>query len=65
MASDKTVKIRKDGPPFGFVYFLGVIGSAVYFVQNSDGFWVIILALLKALVWPAFLVHRAFELLNI
>ena len=66
MADDKKVKrMHRGGAPFGGVYFLGMIGSAVYFVQHADGFWVIVLALLKALVWPAFLIHRAFELLNV
>lgn len=64
MASDKTVKIVNHGP-LGGMYFLTIIGAAVYFVQNSEGFWGFILALLQALVWPAFVMHRALELLNI
>jgi hypothetical protein len=49
----------------GFVYLLTVIGAAVYFVGVANGFWSVVLALLKALVWPAFVVYRALELLNI
>jgi hypothetical protein len=65
MTSDKSVKMGgKHSAPFGGVYFLGIVGSAVYFVQNTDGFWRIILAVLKAFVWPAFMVHRAFELMG-
>lgn len=60
---DKTVKIINKGGPFGGVYFLTIIGAAVYFVQQSDGFWGFIGALLQGLVWPAFAVHRALELL--
>lgn len=41
----------------GGAYALGLIGSAVYYVQQSDGFWPIIGALLKAIVWPAFVVY--------
>lgn len=47
----------------GAFYFLGVIGAAVYFVQQVSGFWPIVLAILKALVWPAFLVYQAFQFL--
>lgn len=65
MTKDKTVKAMNAGAPFGGAYFLTFIGAAVYFVQNSEGFWGFILALLKAAVWPAFAVHRALELLNI
>lgn len=64
MADYKT-KVINQGGPFGGAYFVTIIGAAVYFVQNSVGFWGVILALLKALVWPAFVVYRALELLNI
>lgn len=39
-------------------YFFGVIGAAVYYLHVSYGFWPSVTALLKALVWPAFLVYR-------
>lgn len=39
------------------VYGLGVIGALVYYIQESDGFWHGVLGVLKALVWPAFLVY--------
>lgn len=59
------IKVVKQESPLSFVLFLTYIGAAVYFVQQSAGFWGVILALLKAAVWPAFLIHRAFELLSI
>ena len=43
------------------VYGLGLIGSLVYFWQQADGFWGHVAGLLKALVWPAFLVYDAFK----
>jgi hypothetical protein len=50
----------------GAVYGLGLIGAAIYFIQAaaSSGFWMIILALLKALVWPAFLVYELLRFLR-
>jgi hypothetical protein len=42
----------------GFFYFLGFIGSAIYFVSHTNGFWNIVLAILKALVWPVFLMLK-------
>ena len=39
-------------------YCLGVIGAAIYYLQQSNGFWQGVLAILKALVWPAFLVYK-------
>jgi hypothetical protein len=43
---------------WGFAYFLGMIGSAVYYVQQTTTFSGDIAGLLKALVWPAFVVYR-------
>lgn len=43
----------------GPIYFLGGIGAAVYFLQQSTTFWAGVLAILKAFVWPAFLVYQA------
>jgi len=46
----------------GCAYFLGFIGALVYFLQTSTGFWPSVLAILKAIVWPAFLVYKLFGL---
>ncbi|VVB83320.1 Uncharacterised protein [uncultured archaeon] len=42
----------------GGVYFLGFVGAAVFYLQQSTTFWTGVLGLLKALVWPAFLVYK-------
>lgn len=49
----------------GAVYGLGFIGAAIYFVSQSTGFWMGVLGVLKALVWPAFLVFEALKFLGI
>lgn len=51
--------------PAGGLWFMGFLGAVVHFVGNADGFWNIILALLKAAVWPAFLINKVFEMLRI
>ncbi len=45
----------------GGVYGLGFIGSAVYYISTASGFWSGVLGLLKALVWPAFLIYDALK----
>lgn len=40
------------------VYGLGLIGALVYYVQAATDFWSGVLGVLKALVWPAFLVYE-------
>jgi hypothetical protein len=39
------------------VYGLGLIGALVYYIQAADGFWSGVLGILKALVWPAFVIY--------
>jgi hypothetical protein len=45
----------------GAFMFLAFIGAAVYFVEKANGFWESILGILKALVWPAFLVYEVLK----
>jgi hypothetical protein len=61
---DKVKVINKDGA-FGFFGFLTWIGALVYFVGQVDGFWNIVVAILKACVWPAIIIHRVLTLLSI
>lgn len=61
----KTIKVINEGGPAGGIWFMGFLGAAVHLVGNVDGFWNIILALLKAAIWPALLVNRVFEMLRI
>lgn len=57
-----TIKNKMNNcPGSGAVYGLGLIGAAIYYISNATSFWMGVLGLLKALVWPAFLV---FELLK-
>ncbi len=42
----------------GGFYFLGFIGAAIYYIQNATGFWDGVLGILKAIVWPAFLIYK-------
>ena len=42
----------------GWAYCLGFLGALVYYLQQATGFWNGVLGVLKALFWPAFLVHK-------
>lgn len=48
----------------GAVWCLGFIGSAVYYIQTATGFWDGVVGVLKALLWPAFLVYEALKTLG-
>lgn len=45
----------------GAVYGLGLIGAAVYFISHATTFWMGVIGLFKAIVWPAILVYEAFK----
>lgn len=47
------------------VYGLGLIGAAIYFISQASGFWMGVVGLLKALLWPAFLVYEALKSLGV
>lgn len=61
--STKT-KSQVVSQPAGPVYFFGLIGALVYYVQIADGFWEIVLAFLKSVVWPALLVHDVLKYIS-
>ena len=48
----------------GAVYGLGLIGAAVYYIQQADSFWMGALGILKAIVWPTFLIYELLKLLS-
>lgn len=42
----------------GCGYFLGFIGAAIYYISTATSFWVGVLGVLKAIVWPVFVVYK-------
>jgi hypothetical protein len=46
------------------VYGLGLIGALIYYVSNAASFWMGVVGILKAFVWPAFLVYEALKVLQ-
>ncbi|RZU53231.1 hypothetical protein EV385_5132 [Krasilnikovia cinnamomea] len=57
--NDTRKRSRSGGTQGGgnAVYGLGLIGALVYYIQAADGFWAGVLGVLKAVVWPAFVVY--------
>jgi len=48
----------------GGVYGLGFVGAAIYYISTASGFWMGVLGILKAAVWPAFLVYEILHYLG-
>ena len=49
----------KDNGASGAVYGLGFLGALIYFIQHATSFGIGLLGILKALVWPAFIIYQA------
>jgi hypothetical protein len=62
--SDCTCKGHRMNGCGGAVYGLGFIGAAVYYISVATSFWMGVWGLLKALVWPAFLVYELLKYLG-
>jgi hypothetical protein len=48
----------------GSIYGVGFIGAVIYFVSTATDFWMGALGILKALVWPGFLVYELLKSLG-
>ena len=58
------MKDKKLHKSCGGSYFLGFIGAVIYYISTATGFWNGVLGVLKALVWPAFLVFEVLKFLG-
>jgi len=65
LSEHKKYKKMHKGGASGAVYGLGLIGAAIYYIQHAGTFWVGVLGVLKAIVWPAILVYNLFEFIKI
>ncbi|MFA5856293.1 MAG: hypothetical protein WC867_02980 [Candidatus Pacearchaeota archaeon] len=41
----------------GALYGLGFVGALIYYISTAPTFWMGVLGVLKAIVWPAMLVY--------
>jgi hypothetical protein len=61
MAADNNATLARSGA--GGIWFLGFIGALVYYIHTHSGtFWLVLLAFLKAAVWPSFVVFHILQL---
>ena len=48
----------------GALYGLGFLGALVYYLTTATSLWTGFLGIIKAIVWPAFLVYGALKFLG-
>lgn len=60
MSSEKCGKPVVSGAIYGF----GFIGALIYFISHATSFFMGVLGVLKAIVWPVLLVYKLLEFLK-
>lgn len=61
MAFGKKVVYKNSGGAF---YCLGGLGTLIYYLQLAHSFSDVVWAIIKSILWPAFLSHRLFGFLG-
>ncbi len=57
----KKDKSSSDSSGGGMFYFLGFLGSLVYWMQAADDFGAVVTGVLKSIVWAAYVVYKLLE----
>lgn len=65
MSKFNTTKVVYEHGPMGWVFFMAYIGAFIHFFNQDPHFWGFILAILKAAVWPAYVLYAVLGLLGI
>lgn len=65
MTMDSRARVIVREGPWGFAFLLAYIGAAIYFISISNGSFVgVVIGLLQAIVWPAYVVYHVLVLLG-
>lgn len=49
----------------GGLWFAGFIAALIYYIQYHSGtFWLVVLAILKAMIWPILLIYELMKFLK-
>lgn len=63
--SRRRVQVVESNGAWGVFFLLAYVGAAIYFISHSDGsFWAVVLGLLQAMVWPAYVIYHGLALLG-
>lgn len=58
------IEVHKTKQGGNAVYFFGFIGSLIYYFHQADTFFQSLGAILKAIVWPAFVVYDILQYIH-
>lgn len=59
-----TCKCRTVEGAAGSIYGFAFIGAAVYYITHAVSFWGGVWGVIKAMLWPAFLIYELLDFLK-
>lgn len=59
MAKTKNLQNIRGNASGGAVYGIGLLGALVYFYQQANGPTEILIGIIKAILWPGFVIYAA------
>lgn len=63
--NDKAAEAVTNQGPLGWVLLMAYIGAAIYFYNLDQTFGGFVMALLKAAVWPAYVLYEVLGILGV
>lgn len=63
--SKKVIQNNVSSGGGNMVYFFGLIGALVYYLQQANSFGEGVMGVLKAFVWPAFVIYELLKFFQI
>ncbi len=65
MSEPRRTRYVEQAGQWGLFFLLAYVGAAIYFVSESGGtFWGVVLGLLQAMAWPAYVVYHVLTLIG-
>ena len=49
----------------GALYGIGIFGALIYFMQTATSFAAVLIGIVKAIFWPAVIVYKVLQMLNL
>lgn len=65
LLTNEQKKKGKQGDLSAGIYGMAFIGAAFYFITHAATFWMGVLGVVKALFWPAYLIFKVLERMNL
>jgi hypothetical protein len=63
--SEGSDKKMNNGGIAGGIYGMAFIGALIYFISHAISFWGGVIGVIKAILWPAFLIYHLLEFLKL